>query len=163
MKFSAALNQQFIEDVVWDRFGLNDIVWGAKIAWFRLTSKKMGTYSNDEEARLKCANFLMKKMSELAKNIKATLIVVHIPYFEKGSTNSAPAELINSLSQDTIFLDLSSAVKDYYQNPENPDLRLHKFDGHPNVFAHKLMADEIEKVIRNRNSCLKWLSGTARS
>ena len=149
------MNQQFIEDVVWDRFGLDDIVWGAKIAWFRLTSKKMLTYSNDEESRLKCTNFLMNKMIELAKNIDAILIVVHIPYFEKGSTNSAPSELIDSLSQDTVFIDLSSAVKDYYQNPENPDLRLHKYDGHPNASAHKLMADEIEKAIRSKNIRLK--------
>lgn len=154
MEFSANVAQRFFEEVLWDHSVINDIVWGAKITWFRLTSKSMFTYSNTEESRLKCMNFLMKKMEGIAKSINAVLIVVYIPYLNKGNTNSAPLELLNALSKNTIFVDLSSVVKDYYNNPENPDLRF-KLDSHPNQLAHKLIANEIEKVITNNGISLR--------
>jgi hypothetical protein len=154
MKFSANVTQKFYEEVLWDHSFIKDIVWGAKITWFRLISKNMFTNSNTEESRRKCMNFLMKKMEELAKSINANLIVVHIPYLNRGNTNSAPFELINSLDKNTIFIDLSSVIKDYYDNPENPDLRF-KLDGHPNQLAHKLIANEIEKVIINNGILLR--------
>ncbi len=146
MKFSANQTQNFFEDVLWHHSVLKDIAWGAKITWFQYTSRNMFTYSNTPESRNNCMKFLMKKMENLAKTINAVLIVVHIPYLERGNTNSAPLELIGSLSKGTIFIDLSPVVKNYYNDPGNPSLRF-QLDSHPNQLAHKLIADEIEKVI----------------
>jgi hypothetical protein len=154
MKFSANLTMKFSEDVLFDHSVFNDIAWGAKITWFRYTSRNIFTYSNTKESHRKCINFLMKRMEGLAKTINAVLVIVHIPYLDRGNTNSPPVELINSLSNSIIFIDLSPIVKDYYNNPKNPDLRF-RSDSHPNQLAHKLIANEIEKVIVSKGISLR--------
>ena len=151
MRFSVEKAQQFLEDVVFDNsFGINDILWGARIAWLRYAQKDLFSYVDTSETRQKSMDFLMRKMSEAARSIDAALIVLYIPLLTRGETSPPSPVLIKSLSSDVVFVDLSPVIKNYYSNPENPDLRL-KNDGHPNRLAHRLIADELEKIIRSKD------------
>ena len=151
MEFPIEMTQQFLEDVVFNSLVVNDILWGAKIIWLKYAQKKLLSYPRTQEAKQKSMTFLMRKMSESAKKINAILIVVYMPRLERGAAKPAPSELMSSLTKDTVFVDLSSVIKSYYNNPENPDLEL-KNDGHPNQLAHRLIANELEKLIRSKYS-----------
>ena len=47
--------------------------------------------------------YLMNKMQSSADKIEATLVVVHIPYMNRGETNSPPPELLNALTDMTVW------------------------------------------------------------
>jgi hypothetical protein len=78
------------------------------------------------------------------------LVVVYIPMLTRGEIPSVPLELTNALSDDIVFVDLSSTIKTYYDDPKNPDLGF-KGDGHPNQRAQRLIAEELEKIIRSKH------------
>ena len=89
----------------------------------------------------------MKKMIQEARRINARLVVVYIPNLEKGQTKPPPTELIESLSRDTIFVDLSGPIIEHYSNRDSALLGIER-DGHPNHLAHELIARQIGRALR---------------
>ena len=93
--------------------------------------------------------YLLERMDRAAKQNNSLLVVVYIPRLNRGNTPPPPPELIDSLSQDTVFIDLSGAVIQHYANPDNALLRFEQ-DGHPNDVAHELIAQKISQALRDK-------------
>ncbi|UCF86622.1 MAG: hypothetical protein JSV71_03830 [Nitrospiraceae bacterium] len=89
-------------------------------------------------------------MAEKAETMNAVLVVIHIPYLHNEYINPPPLELMISLSQNVVFIDLTPTVNQYYSDPDNPSLNL-RDDSHPNSIANELIADEIYKALKSRN------------
>ncbi len=105
----------------------------------------------DKTSRQKSMAYLMKNMIQEARRINARLVVVYIPGLQKGRTKPPPTELIETLSQDTVFVDLSGPIIEHYSNKDNALLILER-DGHPNYLAHELIAREIGRALRTEVS-----------
>lgn len=151
-RYSPKKGRLFYEEILFDdKFGIEDIIWGGRI----ILSKFGRIYkvnflnlknSNIKSPHKKSMKYLMSRMIEIVKRIDATLVVMHIPYLHKGRTNRPPLELLNALTGDVLFIDLSQAVIQYYSDAKNPPLLFS--DGHPNEIAHELMSQEIFNVLK---------------
>ena len=99
------------------------------------------------ERKTAALRFLVGEMTEAARGAGARLLVVHLPYLERGQTNSpspaVAAALAEARARGAHALDLSGAVAAHYRDPAAPLLRFER-DAHPNAAAHRLFADEIE-------------------
>jgi hypothetical protein len=95
--------------------------------------------------------FLLGRMRALTQKAGARLVIVYIPYLERGGTNPAPPALsaaLRSVTGDGVtILDLAPVVARYYADPSRPSLRFER-DAHPNPAAHALIADELEAALR---------------
>lgn len=92
-------------------------------------------------------------MADATRSVGATLLVLDIPYFERGTGRSMPEPLRNAMRRlrrpGVALLDLGPAVDRHYSNPSAPLLRFDR-DRHPSGAAHALMADAIDGFVRER-------------
>lgn len=148
-KYSKAFTKNFYEEVIHNPSIFGNIFWGAKLSFFKLIGKTNCSYLNEDIYRKKGMKFLVNEMHNVAKKINATFIVMYLPALGRGQASQPPQELLQSLDKDIIFIDLSNKVNQYYKDPMSPSLQL-KNDGHPNELAHKMMANEIKKVLKRK-------------
>jgi lysophospholipase L1-like esterase len=108
---------------------------------------------DDPPHRQEAAVFLLGRMRALAARGGAQLVIVYIPYLERGQTNEVPPALATALrsvqGDGVIVLDLAPVVARYYEDPARPLLRF-GLDAHPNPAGHALIADALEGLLRRR-------------
>jgi hypothetical protein len=108
---------------------------------------------DDPATRERILERLIGDMAGAAASVDARLVVVNIPYLERGSTNPAPPPLEDAVARvaapHLAFLDLAPVVAGHYADPSAPSLRFDR-DRHPNAAAHALMADAIDAFVRDR-------------
>jgi hypothetical protein len=96
-------------------------------------------------------------MARAAASVGARLIVLNIPYLERGGTSPMPAPLKEALAHvgepNLFVLDLAPAVARYYASPTGPLLRFDR-DRHPSPAGHALIADAIDGFVRDQG----WLA-----
>lgn len=155
-EYNPEFGQKFFEQVIYDSFGVEDVIWGLRVwlaklekRYLRFKYKHVLKQLGDKASRSKSMRYLISQMKQAAQRIGATLIVVHIPYLDRGNTNVPPSELTDALNPDIMFIDMAPVVTQYYEIPANPLLRFER-DGHPNALAHELIADLIHKAIKER-------------
>jgi hypothetical protein len=92
-------------------------------------------------------------MARTSASVDAKLIVLNIPYFERGATNAIPVPLKDALARvaapNVSVLDLAPIVERHYADPAAPLLRFDR-DRHPNPAAHALIADALDGFVRDR-------------
>ena len=110
-------------------------------------------HADDPPHRQAAAVYLLRRMRAVAAQCGAHLVIVYIPYLERGQTNPPPPALATGLRSVTgegvTILDLAPVVARYYEDPARPLLRF-ELDAHPNAAAHALIAAELEGVLRRR-------------
>ena len=93
---------------------------------------------------------LLGRMRDLARRVEAHLLIVYIPYLERGGTNPPPPALAAALRSVTgegvTVLDLTPVVARHHADPARPPLRFER-DAHPNPAAHALIAGEVEAAL----------------
>ena len=104
-------------------------------------------YPNDAVSRLERMKYVMHEMLLAVQSAGARLVIVYLSFFGKNQAEPPPDDLINSLQDDIIFVDLTSSVNEYYESENNPTLAL-PADYHPGVHGHALIARELEDVLR---------------
>jgi len=105
------------------------------------------------ETRQRILERLIGEMADDAAGIGACLVVVNIPYLERGTTNPMPAPLKDAVRRlarpKLLLLDLAPVVARHYADPAAPLLRPER-DGHPNALAHALFAQAIDAFLREK-------------
>ena len=148
-----AFNRRF-----WDAFFFRRGWWPRRLAVaVEADLRRLGgetTFGRgDPAARQASLEFLLARMRALARKGGAHLVVVYIPYLERGGTNPVPPALsaaLRSVAGDGVtILDLAPVVTRYYADPARPLLRFER-DAHPNPAAHALIADELEGALRRQ-------------
>ena len=149
-----AVNRRF-----WDEFfftknvGPRQVLAAAAAEWTRLTRTPHPEAPDDPATRERILERLLADMARAAGSVGARLIVVNIPYFERGGTGAMPAPLKDALARvdapNLSVLDLAPVVERHYADPSAPPLRFER-DRHPNPAAHALIADAIDGFIRDR-------------
>jgi hypothetical protein len=146
-----AFNRRF-----WDTFFFRRGSWPRRLAvTVEADVRRLGGETpfdmGDPASRQAGIEFLLGRMRALTRKGGAHLVVVYIPYLERGGTNPIPPALsaaLRSLSGDGVtVLDLAPVVARYYADPARPLLRFER-DAHPNEAAHVLIADELEATLR---------------
>jgi hypothetical protein len=149
-----AVNRRF-----WDEFffaktiGPRQVRAALEAEWIRWTQTPEAEAPDDPVTRERILTKLIGDMVRAAGSVGANLLVLNIPYFERGPTPPTPVPLKNALTRllrpNMIFLDLGPAVDRHYSNPSAPLLRFER-DRHPSAAAHALMADAIDASLRER-------------
>jgi hypothetical protein len=147
VEYFQEVGKNFYSQVISESFGFDSIIWGARAILSKVNQRFMMRYKDDFSARQKSIKYLIGRMEEEAKLINATLIVVHIPYLQRDGTNGPPLELLDALTDDIVFIDLSPPIERYYSASKPPSLSF-AGDGHPNHLAHGLIAHEIHGVLK---------------
>lgn len=146
-----AFNRRF-----WDTFFFRRGSWPRRIAVtveadVRRLAGGNAFEAGDPATRQAGLEFLFARMRAAARKGGARLVVVYIPYLERGQTNAPSPALsaaLRSVAGDGVtVLDLVPAVARYYADPARPLLRFER-DRHPNAAAHALIADELEGTLR---------------
>ena len=146
-EYSKIFYERFHEDVIHNPSIFGNISWGMKLFTYKLMGEKIFSYLKDDIHKRKSLIYLVNRMYHAAKKINAALIILFIPPLEREAKRQPPQELLQSLNKDIIFINLGDIINQYYRDPTKPLLRFKK-DGHPNELAHKIMADEIKKVLK---------------
>jgi hypothetical protein len=149
-----AVNRRF-----WDEFffaksvGPRQVWAAAQAEWTRLRRTPSPEAPDDARTRERILVQLLLAMSSAAESANTRILVLNIPYFERGAVHEMPVPLKNALMRllrpSLLFLDLGPAVDRYYANASAPLLRFDR-DRHPNAAAHALMADAIDASLRER-------------
>lgn len=148
-----AFNRRF-----WDAFFFRHGSWAHRLAVAveadaRRIARQADHHMDDPPHRQAAAAFLLGRMRALAARSGTQLVIVYIPYLERGQTNPVPPALAAALRTVTgdgvTVLDLAPVVARYYEDPARPLLRF-ALDAHPNAAGHALIADELEGVLRRR-------------
>lgn len=148
-----AFNRRF-----WDTFFFRRGSWLRRLAVTveadaRRIAGETAHRTDDPPHRQAAAVFLLGRMRALAAQSGAHLVIVYIPYLERGRTNPVPPALaaaLRSVTGDGVtILDLAPVVARYYSDPARPLLRF-ELDAHPNAAAHALIADGLEATLRRR-------------
>lgn len=146
-----AFNRRF-----WDTFFFRRGSWPRRLAvTIEADARRLAGETphdkGDPAARQASLEFLLGRMRALTRKGGAHLVVVYIPYLERGGTNPVPPALsaaLRSVTGDGVtILDLAPVVARYYADPARPRLRFER-DAHPNAAAHALIADELEGTLR---------------
>jgi lysophospholipase L1-like esterase len=107
--------------------------------------------TGDPAHRQRALEFLLERMRADTARVGAQLVVVYIPYLERGGTNAAPPALEGALrsvaGNGVTVVDLAPVVTRYYADPARPLLRFER-DAHPNAAAHALIAEALEGALR---------------
>jgi hypothetical protein len=105
------------------------------------------------ERRAAAMAFLLGRMRDAARSAAAPLVIVYIPYLERGGTQGPSPALSRALAgaaaADVAVVDLTPAVAAHHADPASPPLRFER-DRHPNPAAHALIASALEPVLRER-------------
>jgi hypothetical protein len=148
-----AFNRRF-----WDTFFFRRGSWPRRLAVTveadaRRLAGETSFDKGDPAARQAALELLLGRMRARTREAGAHLVVVYIPYLERGGTNPPPPALsaaLRSVTGDGVtILDLAPAVLRYYADPARPLLRFER-DAHPNAAAHVLIADELEGTLRRQ-------------
>jgi hypothetical protein len=149
-----AVNRRF-----WDEFFFSKEVgprqvWAAATAeWTRLARTPRPEAPDDPATRERILEHLLGDMARAAGSVGARLIVLNIPYFERGWHHAMPAPLKDSLAR---WRGRTSACWTWRRPssgitpiPPAPLLRFDR-DRHPNPAAHALIADAVDGFVRDR-------------
>ena len=151
-EYPQELYQSFLQEVAWEHGSLgDDIKWATRLTLKKFEDNSIYGYDNSSESQAKGMTFLIDQMFEVTDSIGAQLVVVYIPYLERGQTNPPPAELLQALTPGVIFVDMTARISEHYQVDGNPSLKIHELDGHPNEIGHDLIAEEIYRVLQERS------------
>ena len=149
-----AVNRRFWDDFFFAKTIGPRQLWAATTAeWTRLARTPRPEAPDDPATRERILERLLGDMARAAGSVGARLIVLDIPYFERGGTGAMPAPLKEALARvdapNLSALDLAPIVERHYADPSAPLLRFDR-DRHPNPAAHALMADAIDRFVRDR-------------
>jgi hypothetical protein len=149
-----AVNRRFWDDFFFAKSIGPRQLWAAATAeWTRLTRTPRPEAPDDPATRERILERLLGDMARAAGSVGARLVVVNIPYFERGGTSPMPAPLKDALAHlrepNLSVLDLAPAVERYYASPAAPLLRF-EHDRHPSPAAHALIADAIDSTLRDQ-------------
>lgn len=148
-----AFNRRF-----WDVFFFRRGSWPRRLAvTLEADARRIAgetTHGTSDPAHRQAAlEFLLGRMRAATTRIGAELVIVYIPYLERGGTNAVPPALAGALQSirgdGVTVLDLTPVVTRYYGDPTRPLLRFER-DAHPNALAHALIAEELEGTLRRR-------------
>src|SRR5688572_2621101 len=99
------------------------------------------------ELRRRSYELLLARMRAASDAMGAHLLVVYLPYLERGTTNAVPPALRDAVSTvagpSLTFLDLAPHVARHYADPTAPLLRFEQ-DSHPSAAGHAFFADAVE-------------------
>jgi len=146
-----AFNRRF-----WDTFFFRRGSWPRRLAVtmeadLRRLQGETAFPRRDPERRQAALEFLLARMRALTREAGAHLVIVYIPYLERGSTNAPPPALTAALASvegpGVSVLDLAPVVARYYADAARPLLRFER-DAHPNQAAHALIAQELEATLQ---------------
>lgn len=148
------VNRRFWREFFFARsLGPRQVRAAAEAELVRLTGTPRPEAADDPATRERILERLIGEMAAAAATVDARLIVVNIPYLERGSTNAVPPPLKEAITglaaANLAFLDLAPVVARHYANPSAPSLRFDR-DRHPNPAAHALLADAIDAFVRDR-------------
>jgi hypothetical protein len=148
-----AVNRRFWDDFFFAKSIGPRQLWAATTAeWTRLARTPRPEAPDDPATRERILERLLGDMARAAGSVNARLIVLNIPYFERGGTGAMPAPLKDALTHvaapNLSALDLAPIVERHYADPAAPLLRFER-DRHPNPAAHALMADAIDRFVRD--------------
>lgn len=108
------------------------------------------------DRRRRAYDLLLARMRAATEARAAHLLVVHLPYLERGTTNGmAPSlrqALLGAASPSLTVLDLSPLVSRHYADPAAPLLRF-ELDSHPSAAGHAFFADAVAARVREG----RWL------
>ena len=149
-----AANRRFWDDFFFAKsIGPRQLWAAAQAEWIRLTRTPRPEAPDDPVTRERVLVALLTRMADATQSVGATLLVLDIPYFERGTGRSMPEPLRNAMRRlrrpGVALLDLGPAVDRHYSNPSAPLLRFDR-DRHPSGAAHALMADAIDGFVRER-------------
>jgi len=142
----------------WDAFFFRRGTWARRLevaleADARRLANPLPDDDGGPEHRRKGMTFLLERMRAAARGIGAPLVVVYIPYLERGGTQAPSAALASALAgveaPDVTVVDLAPVVARHYADPASPLLRFER-DRHPSPAAHALFADALEPALRAR-------------
>ena len=147
--FSFEFYRKYFKEILMkEQFDFDDVLWRMRADLFRFIKRDDIAYKNDSHSRQESISFIIKQMMVAARGINARLVIMYIPdLFMRDYVPPPPPELVNSLSDEVFFLDLTQRVRGYYNNEDNPMLTFGE-DTHPNSLAHKIFADEIIRFLR---------------
>jgi hypothetical protein len=148
------VNRRFWEEFFFARsLGPRQVLSAAEAELVRFTRTPRPEAPDDPATRERILERLLGDMAVAAISVDARLVVVNIPYLERGSTNPAPAPLKDAVTRlaapNLAFLDLAPLVARHYADPSKPALRFER-DRHPNPAAHALIAEAIDAFVRDR-------------
>ena len=146
------VNRRFWEDFFFAKsLGPRQVVAAGEAEIARLLRTPRAEAPDDPAMRERILETLIGAMAESASSIGATLVVVNLPYLERGTTNPVPAPLRDALAHrpEVALVDLAPAVWRHYADPAAPSLRF-AHDRHPDPLAHALFADAIDGFVRSR-------------
>jgi hypothetical protein len=149
-----AVNRRFWEDFFFAKSVRPRQVWvAAEAEWARLARPPHRLAPDDAATRERILESLLGDMARTSAAMGARLIVLNIPYFERGGTNAMPVPLKEALARvqapNLSVLDLAPIVERHYADPSAPLLRFDR-DRHPNPAAHALIADALFGFVQDR-------------
>jgi hypothetical protein len=149
-----AVNRRFWDDFFFAKsIGPRQVLAAGEAEVARLVRTPRPEAPDDPATRERILARLLSEMAGASASVAAPLIVVNIPYFERGATNPVPPPLKAAVAEvhasNLALLDLAPAVARYYSDPAAPPLRFDR-DRHPNPAAHALIAEEIDRFVRDR-------------
>lgn len=145
-----AFNRRF-----WDTFFFRRGSWPRRLAVtmeadLRRLAGETAFDKGDPAMRQAGLDLLLGRMRERARQAGAHLVILYMPYLERGGTNAPPPALAGALATvggaGVTVLDLTPAVTRYYADPRRPLLRF-EHDAHPSPAAHALIAGELERSL----------------
>jgi len=135
------------------RLGPAQVLAAAEAEVVRLTRTVPIVAPDDPATREKILERLLGDMAEAAASVEAPLLVVNLPYLERGTTNPIAEPLRDAVARlqakapNLAHLDLGPAVERYYASPSAPLLRF-EHDRHPDPAGQALFADAIDAFVR---------------
>jgi hypothetical protein len=149
-----AVNRRFWNEFFFSkRLGAGQVLAAAEAEVVRLTRTAPLEAPDDPATREKILERLVGDMAAAAASVSAPLVVVNLPYLERGTTNPMPAPLSEAIAHlgapNVSLLDLAPVVQRHYADPAAPLLRFDR-DRHPNAAGQALFADAIDAFVRER-------------
>jgi len=143
------LYYQHIEDIIKDhKFGLKDVYWEIvrTLNFIPKWESRIDRY--DERQIISGMRFLMMEMVRETQKTGAKLIIVYIPY--PGDIKPPPKEFMEAIgailaANKAVFVDLTVPFLESQRRREV----LSTPDNHPNALGHKLIAHNVEPLIRS--------------
>ena len=87
-------------------------------------------------------------MAGEAKKAGARLVVLNMPYLQRGRVEPAPGALTLAMEgQDVTFVDFSPVVADWHARNATGTL-VRGTDGHPNGLGHRMIAETLQPAVR---------------
>lgn len=155
-----AFNRRF-----WDAFFFQRASWPRLLALalegdVRRVVRGQGDDGTPERRR-RSYELLLTRMRAATEAMGAHLLVVYMPYLERGTTNAMPPSLRQALATvagpSVTVLDLAPLVARHYTAADAPALRFES-DPHPSAAGHAFFAEAVEARVREG----QWLEPGAR-